>query len=71
MCLICVEFNKKRMTREEMRRALPEMVMFASNEDEKKHYKALQELNDSGTDLSLEEFIDDHVSKYGAKISKS
>ncbi len=44
MCLICVEFNKKRMTLDEVKRALPEMVIFAKNEDERSHYKKLQTL---------------------------
>ncbi len=45
MCLICVEFFKNRMTVEEVKRALPEMVMFANNEEELAHYKKLQTLN--------------------------
>ncbi len=42
MCLICFEFNKKRMTIEEVKRALPEMITFAKSEDEKAHFKKLQ-----------------------------
>lgn len=42
MCLICYEFNKKRMTIEEVKRALPEMITFAKSEDEKAHFKKLQ-----------------------------
>lgn len=45
MCLICVEFFKNRMTIEEVKRALPEMVMFANNEEERAHYKKLQTLS--------------------------
>lgn len=45
MCLICVEFFKNRMTVEEVKRALPEMVMFANNEEERAHYKKLQTLS--------------------------
>lgn len=45
MCLICVEFFKNRMTIEEVKRALPEMVMFANSEEERAHYKKLQTLN--------------------------
>ena len=42
MCLICYEFNKKRMTIEEVKKALPEMITFAKSEDEKAHFKKLQ-----------------------------
>ena len=45
MCLICVEFFKNRMTIEEVKRALPEMVTFANNEEERAHYKKLQTLS--------------------------
>lgn len=69
MCLICVEFNKKRMTRDEVKKALPEMVMFAKTEEDKNHYKKLQSLGDSSDENALSDFIDDHVSKYGKKIS--
>ncbi|AUN98681.1 hypothetical protein DOM21_07695 [Bacteriovorax stolpii] len=69
MCLICVEFNKKRMTREEVKKALPEMVMFAKTEEDRNHYKKLQSLGDSSDENALSDFIDDHVSKYGKKIS--
>lgn len=33
------------MTIEEVKRALPEMVMFANNEEERAHYKKLQTLS--------------------------
>nr|BDT28818.1 hypothetical protein BHI3_22840 [Bacteriovorax sp. HI3] len=69
MCLICVEFNKKRMTREEVKKALPEMVMFAKTEEDRNHYKKLQSLGDSSDENALSDFIDDHISKYGKKIS--
>lgn len=69
MCLICVEFNKKRMTRDEVKKALPEMVMFAKTEEDKNHYKKLLSLGDSSDENALSDFIDDHVSKYGKKIS--
>ena len=49
MCLICVEYNKKRMTREEMLRALPEMIMFAKNEQDREHFERLKKLD--GDDL--------------------
>lgn len=69
MCLICVEFNKKRMTRAELKKALPEMVMFAKNEEDKNHFKKLQALSDSSDEADLSNFIDEHVTKYGKKIS--
>lgn len=74
MCLICVEFNKKRMTRSEVKKALPEMVMFAKTEEERNHFKKLQSLGDSANEQDLEEFANQHldtsvVSKYGKKIS--
>lgn len=56
MCLICVEYTKKRMTRDEVRKALPEMVMFAKNEEDKNHYKKLQILGESANESELEEF---------------
>lgn len=74
MCLICVEFNKKRMTRSEVKKALPEMVMFAKTEEERNHFKKLQSLGDSTNEQDLEDFANQHldisvVSKYGKKIS--
>jgi hypothetical protein len=67
MCLICVEFNKKRMTKEEVKKALPEMVMFAKSEEERNHFKKLQTIGESSDDLSLEDFTADYVSKSGKK----
>lgn len=52
MCLMCVEYNKKRMTRQEMLRALPEMIMFAKNDEERAHFERLKKLE--GTDLEYE-----------------
>lgn len=79
MCLICVEFNKKRMTRAEMKKALPEMVMFAKTEEDRNHFKKLQSLGDSLDEQVLQDFTDKHsdinthndthVSKYGKKTS--
>jgi hypothetical protein len=74
MCLICVEFNKKRMTRSEVKKALPEMVMFAKTEEERNHFKKLQSLGDSANEQDLEDFANQHldtsvVNKYGKKIS--
>lgn len=79
MCLICVEFNKKRMTRAEMKKALPEMVMFAKTEEDRNHFKKLQSLGDSLDEQVLQDFTNKHsdihthndalVSKYGKKTS--
>ncbi len=60
MCLICVEYYYKRMTKDEVKKALPEMVMFAKNEEERNHYRKLQNL-DSMNDLDQE--IKDYISK--------
>jgi arsenate reductase-like glutaredoxin family protein len=55
MCLICIEYHKKRMTREELKRALPEMITFAKKDsNEKKHYEKLSELSDDEAELELE-----------------
>jgi hypothetical protein len=69
MCLICVEYNLKRMTRDEVKKALPEMVMFAKTEEDKNHFKKLQSLGDAKDEKILQDFINEHVSKYGNKIS--
>lgn len=69
MCLICVEYNMKRMTRDEVRKALPEMVMFAKTEEDRNHFKKLQSLGESNDDKELQDFIANHVAKYGKKIS--
>jgi hypothetical protein len=57
------------MTREEMKKALPEMVMFAKTEDDKNHFKKLQSLGEDKDEKILQDFISEHVSKYGNKIS--
>ena len=69
MCLICVEFNKKRMTRAEVKKALPEMVMFAKTEEERNHFKKLQSLGDSLDEQELQKFAETYVSQYGKKTS--
>ena len=54
MCLICVEYYYNRMTRNELKKALPEMIMFAKNEEERIHYKILQGLeNDDELDKEV------------------
>ncbi|MEA9356390.1 hypothetical protein SHI21_09260 [Bacteriovorax sp. PP10] len=62
------------MTRSEVKKALPEMVMFAKTEEERNHFKKLQSLGDSNNEQDLEDFANQHldtsvVSKYGKKIS--
>ena len=71
MCLICVEFSKNRMTRAEVKKALPEMVMFAKTEEERNHFKKLQSLSDSLEDQELQKFAESYISQYGKKISWS
>ncbi len=72
MCLICVEYNKKRMTRTELSRALPEMVMFAKNEEERSHFKKLQSLGEARSvneEAELEAFTTEHAKLNGKKSS--
>ena len=69
MCLICVEFNKKKMTKDEVKKALPEMVMFAKTEEDRNHFKKLKVLGDLSDDKELEDFVSDYVAKNGKKIS--
>ncbi len=58
------------MTREELNKALPEMVMFAKSEDERNHFKKLQSLSETANDQDLQDFVDDHIAKYGKKTSR-
>ena len=67
MCLICVEFNKKRMTRAEVKKALPEMVMFAKTEDERNHLKKLQSIEESFDELELEKFTEAYLGQYAKR----
>ena len=60
MCLICVEYYFQRMTKEEVKNALPEMVLFAKTEDERNHYKKLQTI-DSAEEMEKE--VQSYVSK--------
>lgn len=48
------------MTRDELKKALPEMVMFAKNEEERAHYKKLQGLDSN----DLEEEVKKHAAKF-------
>ena len=53
MCLICVEYYYQRMTRDEVNKALFEMVLFAKTDEERNHFKKLQNM-DSAEDLEKE-----------------
>lgn len=64
MCLICVEYYYQRMTKEELRNALPEMVMFAKTEEERNHFKKLQSMNSTE---ELDEEVKQHVSQNEVK----
>jgi hypothetical protein len=57
MCLICVEYYYKRMTKDEMKKALPEMVMFAKNEEERNHFKKLQNLDSDALDNEIKQNV--------------
>ena len=63
MCLICVEFSKMRMTRAEVKKALPEMVMFAKTEEERNHLLKLQALGESLDEKELQKFTETYVSE--------
>lgn len=63
MCLMCVEYNKKRMTRQEMLRALPEMIMFAKNEEERAHFERLKKLEGTDLEYEVESHIQLHIKK--------
>lgn len=67
MCLICVEYNKQRMTRAEVKKALPEMVMFAKTEEERNHFKKLQSLGEALDDQEFQKFTDEHSRLHGKK----
>lgn len=71
MCLICVEFNKKRMTGSELRKALPEMIMFAKNQEEKQHLQELESLSEGFDEEALAEFTKNYVTEYAKKNHKS
>ncbi len=58
MCLICVEYYFKRMTKDEVKNALPEMIMFAKTEEERIHFKKLQSMN---SDQEIEQEVENYV----------
>lgn len=57
MCLICIEYQKKKMTREEVKKALPEMIMFSKTDNEKKHYEKLSSISDEDFELEVENYM--------------
>ena len=63
MCLICVEYNKKKMTRAEMLKALPEMIMFAKNDLERDHFEKLKRLDGDDLDLEIKLTIEANAKK--------
>lgn len=46
MCLMCIEIFHERMTATEARRALPELIDTARDEEMLKHYQQLQKASD-------------------------
>lgn len=68
MCMICVEFFHQRMTREELKKAIPEMVRFAKNEEERAHFKKLEH-SQSNDELSavVDEFMNSASLKKSVK----
>jgi hypothetical protein len=58
------------MTKDEMKKALPEMVMFAKNEEERNHYKKLQSLSEAGDLEKLELEIEQHLSQFGQRYEQ-
>jgi hypothetical protein len=58
MCLICVEYYFKRMTKDEVKNALPEMIMFAKTEEERIHFKKLLSMN---SDQEIEQEVENYV----------
>jgi hypothetical protein len=63
MCLICVEYNKKKMTREEMLRALPEMIMFANNDKDREHFERLKKLDGNDLDDEIQSHLNAQIKK--------
>ena len=45
MCIVCVEFQKQRLTLAEARTALKEVILFATKEEEKRHAEELARMN--------------------------
>jgi hypothetical protein len=65
MCLICVEYYFKRMTKDEVTKALPEMVLFAKTEEERTHFKKLQSIDSLS---EMEEEVNAYVSNNSDKV---
>ena len=56
------------MTKEELKNALPEMVLFAKTEEERSHFKKLQAI---GSTEELDEVVKKHVTTNEAKNENS
>lgn len=46
MCLMCIEIAKGRMTLDEAKRALPEMIETTQSEKERQHYQEMSEASE-------------------------
>jgi len=57
MCLICIEYQKKRMTKEEIKKALPEMIMFSKTEQDKLHFEKLSSLNEEEFEMEVTNYL--------------
>lgn len=57
MCLICIEYQKKKMTREEVKKALPEMIMFSKTDKDRKHYEKLSTVSDEEFEMEVETYM--------------
>ena len=68
MCMICVEFFHQRMTREELKKAIPEMVRFAKSEEERAHYKKLEH-SESSDELAT--VVDEYMNTHSPSLKKS
>lgn len=68
MCLICVEYYYQRMTKDEVKKALPEMVLFAKTEEERNHFKKLQTMDSLS---EMEEEVKAYVSNNSEKIKEN
>lgn len=47
MCLVCIELKSEKLTLQEAKKNLGEMIQFPKSEEDKKHYLAkLEEINE-------------------------
>lgn len=59
MCLICVEYQKSKMTSQEFKNALQELIIF-SGPEELAHYEQLKYLHESGNENDLLKYTKEH-----------